>query len=469
MNRYETENGRLIELSPPQRIGGGGEGVVLPVLGEPGLVAKLYHRPTTEQQRKIELMLSAPLPQPNGHRSVAWPTEMLFAREPGGPFTGYVMPRVCNAGRIFAVYNPAVRRRQCPDFDFRYLVRTARNLASTFALAHQHGYVIGDGNESNIFVSSTACVIFVDSDSWQVEDSFQGRIYRCPVGRPEFTPPELQGMNFQHVDRDESHDGFALGVLIFKLLNEGDHPFDGVYHGSSDPPSLEARIRMGAVSFRQRFACWTPKPTAVPFGTLHFQLQRLFIQCFEQGHSHPEARPNAVAWQQALATAEKDLQQCPQNEHHRFWGRRCIWCERRDLLGGLDPFPGQIPARQLPVVRQQTVTRRVPKAPINPKFLGHLTLATRNEGKRILSAFVWEHPSPPITDYFRALLEDSRRICALALANFVQSPIPAFFLLIATTLGLGGAALLPLIIGIARLLRSTFKRLSSSTVNKSNP
>ena len=65
-----------------------------------------------------------------------------------------------------------------------------------------------------------------------------GSYYRCPVGKPEFTPPELQGRLFAHLDRAPEHDLFGLAVLIFQLLMEGTHPFAGVFlgHGGRPPP-----------------------------------------------------------------------------------------------------------------------------------------------------------------------------------------------------------------------------------------
>ena len=43
-------------------------------------------------------------------------------------------------------------------------------------------------NESNILVTDTALVTLVDTDSFQVREPHNGGVYRCPVGKPEFTP-----------------------------------------------------------------------------------------------------------------------------------------------------------------------------------------------------------------------------------------------------------------------------------------
>ena len=55
---------------------------------------------------------------------------------------------------------------------------------------HERGYVVGDVNESNILVNRGALVTLIDTDSFQVRSAEQ--VYRCRVGKPEYTPPELQ-------------------------------------------------------------------------------------------------------------------------------------------------------------------------------------------------------------------------------------------------------------------------------------
>ena len=119
------------------------------------------------------------------------------------------------------------------------------DLAAAVGALHLRGYVIGDVNESNILVTESALVTLVDTDSFQVRDPQTGLVYRCPVGTPQFTPPELQNKTFAHVDRMPEHDAFGLAVLIFQLLMEGAHPYAGRYTGPGDPPPYEVRISLG--------------------------------------------------------------------------------------------------------------------------------------------------------------------------------------------------------------------------------
>ena len=178
-------------------------------------------------------MLANPPEDPasaQGHVSIAWPSDLLLHQ---GAFRGYVMPLVEGMLPLVNFYVPKLRREKRPLFDYYYLVTAALNVATAMRALHERDYVIGDVNESNILVSDRALATVVDTDSFQVSDAATGAIYRCLVGKPEFTPPELQvpGTNFARVNRAREHDSFGLAVMLFQLLMEGTHPFDGVYSG----------------------------------------------------------------------------------------------------------------------------------------------------------------------------------------------------------------------------------------------
>ena len=193
----------------------------LPVPGLAGLLAKVYHKPTPEQADKLAAMIANPPVDPTakqGHVSIAWPLQRLFA-EDGGGCVGFVMPCVDKVLSLFDVYNPKSRLQTWPLFHYGYLLRTARNLAVAVHALHASGYVLGDLNESNVLVNGQTLVTVVDTDSFQVRDG--GRVFRCTVGKPEYIAPEIQSASFADIDRTPEHDDFALAVLIFQLLMQG--------------------------------------------------------------------------------------------------------------------------------------------------------------------------------------------------------------------------------------------------------
>ncbi|WP_339461612.1 tetratricopeptide repeat protein, partial [Nodularia spumigena] len=249
----------------------------------------------------------------------------------------------------------------CPLFNYQYLLRTARNLAAAFGALHNSGYCVGDVNESNILVSDTALVTLVDTDSFQVYDPDQNLVYRCSVGKPEFTPPELQNKTFAQHDRQIPHDLFGLAVLIFQLLMEGTHPFSGIFQGISEPPPYEARIAAGHFTYSQkRQVPYSPTPIAPAWEVLHPKLQELFLRCFEDGHHDPQMRPTAQTWLSVLAEAEDSLITCTTNPQHRYNNHldSCPWCERTLRLGGRDPFPSPRAVENREHLRPRVVPKR---------------------------------------------------------------------------------------------------------------
>ncbi len=345
MHVQRQSTGEIVSLDESGRLGSGGEARIYAVAADPALVAKIWHRPTAERARKVEVMVANPPADPmagHSHISIAWPLDPLLSRERSPRCVGFLMARVQGMRPIIDFYNPKSRRQKCPLFNFYYLLRTGRNLATAIRALHERGYVVGDLNESNILVSEKALVTLVDTDSFQVWDASGGTLYRCRVGKPEFTPPELQGQRFALVNREPVHDLFGLGIVLFHLLMEGTHPFAGAYRGRGEPPTIEQRIAAGHFPYDDPPPpLFGPKPAAPPFEVLHPALQEHFQRCFRDGHRDPRGRPDAATWQRALEEAESALVVCWFNNQH-FYGnhlKSCPWCARAQLLGGRDPFP----------------------------------------------------------------------------------------------------------------------------------
>ncbi|MBV8885544.1 MAG: tetratricopeptide repeat protein [Chroococcidiopsidaceae cyanobacterium CP_BM_RX_35] len=362
MRLQRQSNEQIITLDLSSPVGQGGEARIYAVSTDESLVAKVYHKPQEAHAHKLMAMVANPPENPmasQGKISIAWPTDLLQTVDGSQRVVGFLMPYVQGMHSILEFYNPKTRRQKCPFFSYRYLHRTARNLAAAVGALHTRGYCVGDMNESNILVSDTALVTLVDTDSFQVREPNSGVVYRCPVGKPEFTPPELQGKNFGQLDRIPEHDLFGLAVLIFQLLMEGTHPFSGIFRGAGDPPPYEARIRAGHFVYScRRSVPYRSAPTAPPFEILHPTLQQLFVRCFEEGHEQPQMRPSAETWQSALKEAENTLVVCTANGHHRYGNhlKACPWCERALALGGRDPFPST-----------STVKKKQHLQPIEPK------------------------------------------------------------------------------------------------------
>ena len=334
------------ELSLGSELGRGGEATVFSLSNEPSKVVKLYHQPSETRIKKLEAMIANAPQDPTAgteHLSLAWPQNLVF--DGIGQGVGFIMPYIDNQNSLplHQLYNPKARRQRAAGITWHYLVRIARNLCAVVAALHRAGYVIGDLNESNILVTDRALVSLVDCDSVQVRDG--PKLYRCLVGKGEYTAPELQDKAFQTVTRRPKHDTFALAVLLFLLLMEGVHPFAGVYRGEGEPPSTVEAIRSRRSAFFGA-GMLEPAPGAPAFDSLPREIRGLFRRAFSTRFN----RPSATGWQGALEKLGQNLLTCNVNGQHCHSAhlKSCPWCERTAMIG-LEAFP---PLTQGSTVRQ---------------------------------------------------------------------------------------------------------------------
>ncbi|MGH2523941.1 MAG: helix-hairpin-helix domain-containing protein, partial [Anaerolineales bacterium] len=298
---------------------------------QPTLLAKIYSRPPLAgYDQKLGWMAANPPDDPThaqGHASIAWPRDLIYDEQ--RRLVGYVMAYVQNAAPILTVFNPRLRTRTLPNFDHRYLYRTARNLAAALGALHASNYVVGDLNESNVMVTPSALVTLIDTDSFQVQRRAGAKpvLHPCPVGKPEYTPPELQGKSFQHTARLPEHDRFGLAVLIFQLLMEGNHPFRAQWLGAGDPPPIEARIRDGGWPYAPTAYLLAPPRYTPGLNTLPPPVVDLVRHCFVEGHRDPRQRPAPHEWERALAEAEKALMPCGRGHYYPNHLRECLQCQ----------------------------------------------------------------------------------------------------------------------------------------------
>jgi serine/threonine protein kinase len=229
-------------------------------------------------------------------------------------------------------------------FSWKYLFTTAYNITSAVAAVHARGHLVGDLNESNILVAPNALITLIDCDSFQVRDPNTNQIFRCPVGKPEFTAPEIQGKSYRDVDRTPETDNFALAVLLFQLLMEGTHPYQAKGRLVDDAPSTQAKILKGYFPYGLRPGKdLAPPDYAPPYEIIPPELQELFGRCFKDGHTNPQARPSARDWFHSLRRFGNRFEQCPRNPNHFFLDHltACPWCQVATKKGK-DPFPSPI-------------------------------------------------------------------------------------------------------------------------------
>lgn len=308
-----------------RRIGKGGEGDVYLVASDPSLAVKIYTLTNLEDRpAKIRALVQAKLAE--RAPLVAFPLAEVTAN---GRFLGFAMRLVSGCKPLHDLYAPGSRKIHFPQADYRFLVRTAANVARAVAAVHRSGCVIGDVNHSGILVSPKAVVSLIDADSFQF--TTQSGQFLCKVGVPEYTPPELQGRSLAGVLRTPKHDAFGLAVVIFQLLFMGRHPFVGtVRHG--DIPPLHENIAARRYVYTDIANVGMDQPPGTPsVSDFSPQLAGMFDQAFLS----KETRPTAEEWVEALDALELKLVKCPDNALHYIPkdASDCAWCDMERQLG----------------------------------------------------------------------------------------------------------------------------------------
>jgi DNA-binding helix-hairpin-helix protein with protein kinase domain len=314
-------DGRPVPLGP--QLASGGEGAVFPLANDPKLVAKVYHRPPTDQTaEKLTAMIG--LVNDRLLSMAAWPKELVYQGRTR-QLAGFVMPIVADCQPIQHLYNPVQRLKFFPRKGWNFQVRAAMNLAAAFDEVHKAGCLVGDVNQSNVQVSSTALVHL----------RIEGKHYLCEVGVPLYTPPELQGKPFRGLVRSENHDRFGLAVLIYQLLFVGRHPYAGQYQGSDDPPfpDLIAQFRFAQGPLAHTWSM-APPPHTPTFADIPPEIGTLLRRSFERG-SESGDRPRPADWQSALKRLESEVKTCSVDAGHKYWGgaKSCVWCRLAERGG----------------------------------------------------------------------------------------------------------------------------------------
>ena len=324
------------EVTLGRLIGSGGEGIVHEVTSRSGIAIKVYHEAhrTADRAAKLDAMMASPPEniQTGEHLAIAWPIEQVIDAD--GRVAGFTMPYVGDAQELSTILNPSSRARVAPEMTWQHLLTIAGNIAAVVDALHSAGYVVGDLSERNFLVTSASRVTLIDCDSIQVP-SPGGKTFISPVGTARFTAPELLGIDFESEPRTVEGDRFALAVLIFLIVSEGFHPFQGVPKDDSFVGDDITAIRLGAYAYSSAQSILGPPPAAPSVDALPPVLAQFFEKTFVRGHRDPSQRVIPGAWRSTLDSVSRSLQVCRKEPRHAFWSldQHCPWCARADRIG----------------------------------------------------------------------------------------------------------------------------------------
>ncbi len=306
-----------------RRLAAGGEGKIFDVVDRPDLVVKVYHNPISpEKAEKLKALSQRGTERLLG--IAAWPVDVLLDEE-SGDVAGILMRRITDAEEVHSLHSPRSRLQKFPEASWAFLIYTAANIARAVSVIHDHDLVIGDLNPKNILVTRQATIHLLDCDSFQVRAA--DRTWRCEMGFPEYTPPELQGLAFKDFDRSKEHDYFGLAVVIFQLLFIGRHPFSGRFLGAGETTLNDAirerRFAFGADAGKRRMQ---QPPATLPLEAVPAPMRELFRRAFLSENAND--RPAPSDWIEPLEALGQSLQVCTLHNGHHYFAEltACPWC-----------------------------------------------------------------------------------------------------------------------------------------------
>lgn len=302
MSNYQIDGPSIgkhaVRLGPP--IAQGAAGTIHRVIGISGIVAKLYkdRKTLAAYKQKIDAMLTAqpnlPAFQHKGHTyvQIAWPVGTIG--NGNGDFVGFVMPEVDTkaATELENVLQKTARKRKKISEFYGARVLLAANLAALMAELHAVDHHMIDMKPANMsFYPNAWYMAILDTDGF----SINGR-RRFPASQfsDEYIAPEARGKSPETLGLQQ--DLFALAAIIFRLVNNGLHPFQGIDDPKANhPTTLQERVFAGLYAYgRIPHSSVKPSPTSI-HEFLEDDTRELFDRAFLT-----KRRPTAAEWRDHL-------------------------------------------------------------------------------------------------------------------------------------------------------------------------
>ncbi|MFI3241480.1 MAG: hypothetical protein R3Y43_02820 [Alphaproteobacteria bacterium] len=309
---------------------GGASGKICHIKNMPNKVAKIFHtnKNSAINRAKLEAMLLNPPAIEDINKDgetfcqIAWPEAVL--EDENGFCVGYIMPLINleKAVSLDHLMQKAVRKKLNLSEKYVYRMFAAYNVASIVAELHKKGHFIIDLKPSNIYVykdNMFACLL--DCDGFSIKGEKNNR-YPAEFVSEEYILPEGIKMSVDEMNIEQ--DKFALSVLIFKLLNNGIHPFAGSPH-KRDTKLLSIQDRI--FNYNYPYALFPDKYQAPHPYSMHQYFDKQTLDMFDASFGENTKRPSAFEWQKHLRDIISQVKTCKKNKNHNFWTNKgCGLC-----------------------------------------------------------------------------------------------------------------------------------------------
>ncbi len=253
-------------------------------------LCKIYASRQLSEHRKPKVIKLIEMMPAGAAGLFAWPEHVVCDQR--GRFRGFLMRQL--EGETLARSPFAAHyRRDNHHRDRGEFVRLALFLVKALAFLHEHAVWVMDLKPENIFFNDGRLVL-IDCDSFSIP-GYPSEMYDL-----RYLSPQFQKRTAAVTQRDLNDELFAVAVLLFVMLMNGQHPY--AHQGGH---AVSANIVKGLFPYRLDGSASDKEPFGDPKGIyfrlwthLSRQLRSLFCRAFEP--ETRESHPVALAdWQSA--------------------------------------------------------------------------------------------------------------------------------------------------------------------------
>ena len=202
--------------------------------------AKIFHDNKKMNLEKVQAMIDNP-PKNSVSRiggipylNYAWPKKIVLSssNEP----IGFLMPLIDlkNSFSLDYFYDKILfsKLQASNEVALTFKLAIARNLCKVVSKLHANNHFFIDLKPQNIRVyKGTHAITLLDCDGFSIK-SKSGKKYPAELMSTDYIAPEATLNNSSPKQLGLYQDLYALAVILFQLLNNGTHPFQGILKGN---------------------------------------------------------------------------------------------------------------------------------------------------------------------------------------------------------------------------------------------
>ena len=352
-------------------------------IGGKYFAVKKYHSAANVDQDKLIAMRMSPPKElfhnflGNDYPTFAWPLS-LFRSVTGrdkGDLIGYVMPIIDEKAsytlEYFYDFNLSKELKNKNSTALSFKTEIISNLCGLIGDLHQTNGLFIDLKPQNIRVFEEAKIVsLLDCDGFSIFDPIKNIKHPAKLVSTDYISPELNSANLDPDLMNEAQDRYALAVIIFQMLNNGIHPFQGIL--KQEIPNSATNDQKAVLGLYPHSSRTDPR-IAPRQQSVHQSFLDETQLLFDRAFLSQDQRPSAEEWKVHFdaVLSERLIVRCPDFpndvEHMRFKDKGCPACYLKRVNGPAQQAKKPVPVKQVFV--DQTPKTRLPP-PLPPAVQG---------------------------------------------------------------------------------------------------